>query len=254
MENEVYCADAQKTAELLSGHEVHVAYLDPPYNQHPYSSNYHVLNSVALWDKPPLSKTITPRTKSAIRLDWRTERRSAYNYSGDASKAYCQLIKTLNARYILTSYSTDGTVPVEDLLSANSARGQVRLEMCGYKRYRVSSQRFSKKPMNVEFIVVLDTHKKSDASVDELTSAIRSKEAKVLNNHPENAVSAQSQLVLFEERKEYGKKIPAKTDARRNGHKHDLAKTGNGSDSRSRKSHRPPHGKIRKKNIARTSG
>ena len=29
-----------------------IAYLDPPYNQHPYGSNYHVLNTVAVWDKP----------------------------------------------------------------------------------------------------------------------------------------------------------------------------------------------------------
>ncbi|NJL35041.1 MAG: hypothetical protein HC893_15785, partial [Chloroflexaceae bacterium] len=36
------------------GQHVAIAYLDPPYNQHPYGSNYHVLNTVALWDKPPL--------------------------------------------------------------------------------------------------------------------------------------------------------------------------------------------------------
>ena len=32
--------------------------------------------------------------------------------------------------------------------------------MQGYKRYRVSSQRFSQKPMNVEFVLVLDTHRR----------------------------------------------------------------------------------------------
>src|SRR5690606_4654466 len=133
--------------------ELDVAYLDPPYNQHPYGSNYHVLNTVALWDKPELSKTITPGTKSAIRLDWRTERRSAYNYANEAAQAYARLLQTLNARFILTSYSTDGFIPLEKILEANIHRGHVRIEMKGYKRYRVSSQRFSHKPMNVEFVV-----------------------------------------------------------------------------------------------------
>ena len=50
-----------------------IIYLDPPYNQHPYGSNYHVLNSIALWDKPDFPEKITRGTKSAIRLDWRTE-------------------------------------------------------------------------------------------------------------------------------------------------------------------------------------
>ena len=42
--------------------------------------------------------------------------------------------------------------------------------MQGYKRYRVSSQRFSKKPMNVEFVLVVDTHRKSDVSADQLAA------------------------------------------------------------------------------------
>jgi adenine-specific DNA-methyltransferase len=183
--NTVLRDDAQHVAEALSDQEVDIAYLDPPYNQHPYGSNYHVLNSVALWDKPPLTKGITGRTKSAIRMDWRTERRSAYNHSADASSAYRRLIQTLNARYILTSYSTDGTIPLEKLLSANAERGHVGIEMKGYKRYRVSSQRFSEKPMNVEFIIVLDTHSKSSATVEELQHSILSAEQSVLNDHPE---------------------------------------------------------------------
>ena len=39
---EMWCVDAQHLANQMSGFEVDVAYLDPPYNQHAYSSNYHV--------------------------------------------------------------------------------------------------------------------------------------------------------------------------------------------------------------------
>ena len=162
LENLVFREDAQALAERLSREEIDIAYLDPPYNQHPYGSNYHVLNSVALWDKPALSQQITRGTKAAIRTDWRTQRRSAYNYKDEASRAYDRLLDTIRARYILTSYSTDGMIPLESLLRSATGRGHVSVVMQGYKRYRVSSQRFSRKPMNVEFVLVVDTHRKSD--------------------------------------------------------------------------------------------
>jgi adenine-specific DNA-methyltransferase len=181
--NEVFREDAQALAERLSPREIELAYLDPPYNQHPYGSNYHVLNSIVLWDKPPLSRKITHGTKAAIRLDWRTERRSAYNYKEEAAVAYRRLLQTINARYILTSYSTDGTIPLADLLQSNVERGRVSLEMQGYKRYRVSSQRFSKKPMNVELVLIVDTHRTGGESADELEKSVREHESGVLRAH-----------------------------------------------------------------------
>jgi len=196
-ENLVYREDAQTLAERLASEEVEIAYLDPPYNQHPYGSNYHVLNSVVLWDKPELSKQITRGTKSAIRLDWRTQRRSAYNYKEEASSAYRRLIGAINAGFILTSYSTDGTIPLEDMLKSNVNRGHVSVVMQGYKRYRVSSQRFSTKPMNVEFILVLNTHRKSDMGVDELSDKIAKLEAAVLNTHRECRELDEKQMSLF---------------------------------------------------------
>jgi adenine-specific DNA-methyltransferase len=144
-----------------------------------------VLNSVALWDKPALSKQITRGAKAAIRLDWRTERRSAYNYREEADRAYQRLLNTLQARYILTSYSTDGTIPLDEMLRCNVARGDVAVVMQGYKRYRVSSQRFSKKPMNVEFVLMVDTHRRAEATADALREMIQSHETQVLDAHPE---------------------------------------------------------------------
>ena len=57
--------------------------------------------------------------------------------------------------------------------------------MQGYKRYRVSSQRFSKKPMNVEFVLVLDTRGESKTSAEQLRETIEECEEKVLCNHSE---------------------------------------------------------------------
>ena len=57
--------------------------------------------------------------------------------------------------------------------------------MQGYKRYRVSSQRFSKKPMNVEFVLVLDTRRPGDVSAGELQQSICQHETDVLTAHRE---------------------------------------------------------------------
>ena len=185
LRNKVYCEDAQAVARRLSRSALDIAYLDPPYNQHPYGSNYHVLNSIALWDKPIVGPAITHGNKSAIRTDWRTKRRSAYNHAREASQAYTRLLDTLNARFILTSYSTDGSIPLDELLSANAHRGNTTVVMRGYKRYRVSAQRFSDKPMNVEFIVVTDTSRKPRTSAEALYRAIKQRERQVLLSHPE---------------------------------------------------------------------
>jgi adenine-specific DNA-methyltransferase len=196
--NVALCQDAQTLAASLARACVDVVYLDPPYNQHPYGSNYHVLNSIALWDKPGCPPQITPGTKSAIRTDWRATRRSAYNSRTEAAGAYVKLLQTIYARRILTSYSTDGTIPLDVLLKANVDRGGVRIEMRGYKRYRVSSQRYSEKPMNVEFVVVTDTQARSTTSVDELRSQIKGAEARVLARHPERTPQ-QLEPLLFQD-------------------------------------------------------
>ncbi len=183
LENRVSRLDAVDAARALPRDTV-LAYVDPPYNQHPYASNYHVLNSITLWDKPALPPATLRGGRAAIRRDWRDERRSAYNHRGDAAAAYTRLLDALPCRHILTSYSTDGMIPLADLLAANTARGSVRVFMRGYKRYRVSSQRFSEKPMNVEFVLVLDTLRPPDTGVEQLLSAVLGKEAQVLMSHP----------------------------------------------------------------------
>lgn len=176
--------DAQSLAIDLPdrlGHRPDVVYVDPPYNQHPYGSNYHVLNTVALWDKPAVSPRVRVdgrvRDKSAIRKDWRTERRSPYNSTRTALPAFRSLIGHLSARWILASYSTDGNMPLAGMLRVLAERGDVRVFTHRYKRYRVSTPRMSPRPHNVEFVAVLDTGGKPSASqVDALVEQITGQE------------------------------------------------------------------------------
>lgn len=177
--NEAHRRDAQALAEELqaAGTVADIAYLDPPYNQHPYGSNYHVLNTVALWDKPVVAPYTDGRNKSAIRQDWRTERRSAYNH-GTALAAYRRLLQSIPARHILTSYSTDGNIPLDALLRAASERGRLSCLTRAYKRYRVSAQRMSARPRTVEFVLSIDTARRPRAGeAERVGEMIRAREA-----------------------------------------------------------------------------
>ncbi|MCL5105478.1 MAG: DNA adenine methylase [Armatimonadetes bacterium] len=157
LDNIVIREDAALIADKIDSD---IAYLDPPYNQHQYGANYHLLNTVALWDKPPISEQISGnghKDKAAIRKDWRTERRSEYCYKSTALDALAGVVSRLRARYILVSYSTEGLMPVEDMLSILGERGALDVVVRKYKRYRVSSQRPSPKPHTTEFVAIVDT-------------------------------------------------------------------------------------------------
>lgn len=156
-------ADAQELATALPaacGGVPDIVYIDPPYNQHPYGSNYHVLNTIALWDKPPLNADILidgrQRDKSAIRKDWRTERRSPYNFAREALGAFERLIASIHARWLLISYSTDGNIPLREMLRVLASRGRITAFTERYKRYRVSTPRMSPRSHNVEFVIAVD--------------------------------------------------------------------------------------------------
>jgi len=162
------------------GQRIDVAYLDPPYNQHPYASNYHALNSIVLWDKPALSPSVTGRgDKAAIRTDWRQTRRSAFNHRHSAPAGFERLLAAIDARWILVSYSTDGMIPLERLVGALAARGALQVFGRSYKRYRVSPTRPSPRPQTLEFVLACDTSQRCrrsgiDAVVEQLVSSCRS--------------------------------------------------------------------------------
>ncbi len=162
-----------RLTEIL-GKTPDIIYLDPPYNQHPYGSNYHVLNSITLWDKPDFPEKITRGTKSAIRLDWRTERKSAYNSRLKAVQEFQELIDNISSKYILTSYSTEGNISLIEMMSILGRKGSLEVVKREYVRYRVSPTRLSPKPRNVEFVVITDTRAvpESEENIKKIVSDI----------------------------------------------------------------------------------
>jgi adenine-specific DNA-methyltransferase len=113
---------------------VDLAYLDPPYNQHRYFSNYHVWESLVRWDKP---ETYGIANK---RLDARDKAmKSPFNSKKTMSGALAQLVKDLKCETLVLSYNNESWLSRDDLLDIASTRGHVEILDFDFKRY-VGSQ------------------------------------------------------------------------------------------------------------------
>jgi adenine-specific DNA-methyltransferase len=156
---EVTCEDAGLLARRLSGVTADLAYLDPPYNQHQYGSNYHLLNTIALWDRPPAPLDRNEKgelaRKGGIREDW-TRTRSPYCIKGKAEAALADLLSNLNARHILLSYSSDGIIPFDTLRELCRRKGRLTLHTGEYVTYRGGRQSDTRRTANIEFLLVIE--------------------------------------------------------------------------------------------------
>lgn len=164
----------QEDANILVNQikNIDIAYLDPPYNQHQYGSNYHLLNTIAKWDKIPaeleLDQNGQLKEKAAIRHDW-IETRSPYCYKKKAVAAFEKLIENLDAKRILISYSTDGIIPFEEMQKICMKKGDVTLVTNEYTTYRGGKQSNNRQNTNIEFILCINTEKKaSSESLEEI--------------------------------------------------------------------------------------
>ena len=178
----VFQENANELARKVKG--IDIAYLDPPYNQHQYGSNYHLLNTIAKWDKIPApldlnSKGILKR-KAAIREDW-INTRSDYCYRDSAEKSFEDLIMNLDARFIFISYSTDGIIPFEKMREICTKRGKLSLVTNEYTTYRGGKQSNKRQNTNIEFILSIDTSQKSDEeSIREIDFILKRKKTLLL--------------------------------------------------------------------------
>ena len=85
-----------------------VVYYDPPYNKHPYSIYYFLLDIINDWDK----SIDIPGSNRGQPLNWFT---SNYNSKKHAKSALEDLIKHTNASYIVLSYNDGGIIPIPEL-------------------------------------------------------------------------------------------------------------------------------------------
>ncbi|ULO03783.1 DNA adenine methylase [Campylobacter sp. RM12651] len=124
---EVFKMDANNLAKEL---DCDLCYIDPPYNQHPYGSNYFMLNLITNYIKPSdISKV------SGIAKGWN---KSAYNYKATALESFTELISNLKAKIVLISYNNEGIIEENELMNMLKQFGQVQMLEQKYNTFRAS--------------------------------------------------------------------------------------------------------------------
>ena len=117
--------DALDAAQQLTAD---VAYLDPPYNQHKYLGNYHIWESLVLWDKPATYGT------ACKRIDCR-DRASAFNSRPEAPNVMQQVIDRVQAKHLVVSFNNEGYFTRAAMESMLRTRGEVLVLEHDFRRY-----------------------------------------------------------------------------------------------------------------------
>lgn len=96
-----------------------VVYYDPPYTKRQYAAYYHLMETLVAGDQPKVGGITGLRP-------WR-DKASDFSYKSRALATIRRLILSTPARRILLSYSTEGHVDREQLLTTLSEVGSVQL-------------------------------------------------------------------------------------------------------------------------------
>lgn len=144
---QLFQKDAVELAGELKG--LDVAYLDPPYNQHPYGSNYFMLNLI-LDNKIP--EEVKVSKVSGIPANWN---RSSFNKKQEALNSMEKIVSRLDAKYTVISYNSEGFISFDDMEGMLKKYGEVRTVGIPYNTFR-GSRNLSARDIHVtEYLFIL---------------------------------------------------------------------------------------------------
>ena len=141
----VYNSDCNELIKTIKGD---ILYMDPPYNTRKYDTNYHMLETIALYDNPEI------KGKTGVRTE--TTKKSKYCIKREASETFEDLIKNANFKYILLSYNDEGIIPIEEIKRIMSKYGKYKCYGKKHKRFKADSKRDYIKDFTIEYIHCLE--------------------------------------------------------------------------------------------------
>lgn len=112
--------------DLIKNIEGDILYLDPPYNERQYSANYHLLNTIALYDN------FIPKGKTGLRV----YNRSNYCKKSVVAKELEELVKNAKFKYIFISYNNEELMSEDEVKSIIEKYGKYKLEIKEYQRFK----------------------------------------------------------------------------------------------------------------------
>ena len=116
------------TTKLPTEISCDTAYLDPPYNQHPYGSNYFMLNLIATYKEPEKISNV-----SGIPNNWN---RSDFNKKAAARTALEKSLEKIKAKEYIISYNNEGFISYDEMIDILSKYGEVGVITEEYPTFR----------------------------------------------------------------------------------------------------------------------
>lgn len=126
--NMCFNEDANQLIQHLDGE---ILYLDPPYNTRQYAPNYHLLETIAQYDKPQIQGVTGMRPYQHMK--------SAFCIRGQVLEAFEELIAKAKFDHLILSYNTDGLMSTEQIatiMKKYAIDGSFRLYSVPYRKYK----------------------------------------------------------------------------------------------------------------------
>lgn len=140
--------DANVLVKHLKG--LDITYIDPPYNQHPYGSNYFMLNTII---KNEIGSNISK--VAGIPDDWN---KSSYNKKNDALKTFEELVSDIDSKYLIISYNNEGFISYEEMVEMLSKYGELKVKNIDYVAFRGSRNLRERDIHTTEYLFILKKH------------------------------------------------------------------------------------------------
>lgn len=126
---QAFQGDALKLVDQVP--KADLAYLDPPYNQHRYFTNYHIWETLVRWDAPKAYGVARKR------IDARGDQhRSVFNSKRTMAQSFFSLLGRVRAQTIVVSYNDESWIGEDEMVSAILEAGFAQVKKFAFSQRR----------------------------------------------------------------------------------------------------------------------
>lgn len=180
----------EKIENIIENTPCDILYLDPPYTQNQYGTQYHLLETLVLNDKPvSISKVTGSRSTSNMRSDWSKKYKVHILFD--------KVIAKTNAQHIFFSYNNDGDMSkdfIESTLKRYAKDGSYDCITIPYKKYK--NWKTNSKKEHFEYLFYIEKKPSNQVVYESPLNYIGSK-AKIIPQIKENLIQKNTFVDVF---------------------------------------------------------